>query len=94
MTRFRNGATGSLGHEKLDVYRLAIGYGALVFEKSEKLNGVHRHARNQWIRASQSIPLNIAESKGYSPNTRSLEITTRKLYAIFSVDVISCTDRA
>ena len=49
-----------LGHEKLDVYRLAIGYLAWVFEKSEKLNGAHRHARNQWIRASQSIPLNIA----------------------------------
>ncbi len=27
-----------LGHEKLDVYRLAIGYVAWVFEKSEKLN--------------------------------------------------------
>jgi len=34
-----------LGHEKLDVYRLAIGYVAWVFEKSEKLNGAHRHAR-------------------------------------------------
>jgi len=49
------------GHEKLDVYRLAIGYVAWVFEHSEKLNGARRHARDPWLRASQSIPLNIAE---------------------------------
>ncbi len=55
-----------LGHEKLDVYRIAIGYVAWVFEKSERLNGVHRHARNQWLRTSQSIPLNIAEGNGKS----------------------------
>jgi len=45
----------ALGHEKLDVYRLAISCVAWVFERSEKLNGVHRHARDQWLRASQSI---------------------------------------
>ncbi len=54
----------ALGHEKLDVYRLAIGYVAWVFEQSERLNGAHRHARDQWLRASQSIPLNIAEGNG------------------------------
>jgi four helix bundle protein len=48
----------------LDVYRLAISYVAWVYEHSEKLNGVHRHARDQWLRASQSIPLNIAEGNG------------------------------
>ena len=51
----------ALGHEKLDVYHLAIGYVAWVFEHSDKWNGVHRHARDPWLRASQSIPLNIAE---------------------------------
>lgn len=53
-----------LGHEKLDVYRLSIGYVAWVYEKAEGLNGVHRAARDQWLRASQSIPLNIAEGNG------------------------------
>ena len=28
------------------------------------MNGLHRHARDQWLRAAQSIPLNIAEGNG------------------------------
>ena len=54
----------TLGHEKLDVYGLSIGYVAWVYEKAEGLNGVHHPARDQWLRASQSIPLNIAEGNG------------------------------
>ncbi len=54
----------ALGHEKLDVYRLAIGYVAWVYEKAATLEGIHRAARDQWLRASQSIPLNIAEGNG------------------------------
>ena len=54
----------SLGHEKLDVYRLSIDYVAWVFAQSVELTGIHRHARDQWLRASQSIPLNIAEGNG------------------------------
>jgi len=53
-----------LGHEKIDVYRLSIGYVAWVHVKCARLGGVHRSARNQWLRASQSIALNIAEGKG------------------------------
>ena len=53
-----------LGHEKRDVYRLSIGYVAWVYEKAGTLTGVHRPARDQWLRASQSIPLNIAEGNG------------------------------
>ena len=53
-----------LGHEKLDVYRLSIGYAAWVYAKAAGLNGIHRAARDQWLRASQSIPLNIAEGNG------------------------------
>ena len=56
----------SLGHEKLDVYRLSIAYVAWVFEQSETLSGSHRHAQDQWLRASQSVPLNIAEGNGKS----------------------------
>jgi four helix bundle protein len=53
-----------LGHEKLDVYCLAIDYVAWVYTTSAELNRNHRHARDQWLRASQSIPLNIAEGNG------------------------------
>ena len=45
-----------LGHEKLDVYRISIGYLAWVYEKTDGLNRVHRAALDQWLRASQSIP--------------------------------------
>ena len=53
-----------IGHEKLDVYRLSIEYVAWVYEKAAALKGIHRPARDQWLRASQSIPLNIAEGNG------------------------------
>ena len=58
-----------LGHEKLDVYRLSIGYVAWVYEEVGSLTGVHRPARDQWVRASQSIPLNIAEGNGKTAQT-------------------------
>ena len=51
-------------HERLDVYRLSIDYVAQSFETSQSLSGLHRHARDQWLRAAQSIPLNIAEGNG------------------------------
>jgi len=54
----------TLGHEKLDVYRLSIEYVAWVFEQAKSLNGIYRPARDQWLRASQSVPLNIAEGNG------------------------------
>ena len=54
----------TLGHEKLDVYRLSIAYVAWVYEKANTLKGIHRPARDQWLRASQSIALNIAEGNG------------------------------
>jgi hypothetical protein len=53
-----------LGHEKLDVYRLAMGYEEWVFEKAGALTRIHRPARDQWLRASHSIPPNIAEGNG------------------------------
>ncbi len=48
------------GHEQLDVYRLAIGYVAWSYRLAKELSGVDRHARDQLLRAAQSIPLNIA----------------------------------
>ncbi len=51
-------------HDRLDVYRLSIEYVANAFDTSRLLSGLHRHARDQWLRAAQSIPLNIAEGNG------------------------------
>ncbi len=51
-------------HEKLDVYKLSIEYVAFSYQIAKTLSGVHRHARDQWLRAAQSIPLNIAEGNG------------------------------
>ena len=51
-------------HERLDVYRLSIEYVATSFRVAKSLNGSLRHARDQWLRAAQSIPLNIAEGNG------------------------------
>ena len=51
-------------HDRLDVYRLAIDYVATSFADAKSLDGVYRHARDQWLRAAQSIPLNIAEGNG------------------------------
>jgi four helix bundle protein len=75
----------TLRHEKLDVYCLAINYVAWVFEHSEKLNGVHRHARDQWLRASQSIPLNIAEGNG-----KTAEADRRRYFEIARGSVFEC----
>ncbi len=51
-------------HDRLDVYRLSIEYVASSFSLAKDLNGLHRHARDQWLRAAQSVPLNIAEGNG------------------------------
>jgi four helix bundle protein len=66
-----------MGHEKLDVYRLSIGYVAWHCEKAETLIGVHHPARDRSLRASQSVPLNIAEGNGKTADAdrrRYLEI--------------------
>lgn len=51
-------------HEKLDVYRLALEYVGETFRMARDLSGLHRHSRDQWLRAAQSISLNIAEGNG------------------------------
>ena len=53
----------SFGHEKLDVYRTAIEYVGWAYRFCESLKG-HRNAKDQLLRASQAIPLNIAEGNG------------------------------
>ena len=51
-------------HERLDVYRLSIDYVAFSYGIAKGLTGMNRPARDQWLRAAQSIPLNIAEGNG------------------------------
>ncbi|MDP3480018.1 MAG: four helix bundle protein [Desulfoprunum sp.] len=75
----------TLGHEKLDVYHLSIGYVAWVYEKSDGLTGTHRHARDQWLRASQSIPLNIAEGNG-----KTGEADRRRYFEIARGSALEC----
>ncbi len=38
-------------HEKLDIYRLAVEYVADSFGIAKELSGLHRHSRDQWLRA-------------------------------------------
>ena len=75
----------TLGHEKLDVYRLCIGYVAWVYEKVETLAGVHRSARDQWLRASQSIALNIAEGNG-----KTADADRRRYFEIARGSALEC----
>lgn len=75
----------TLGHEKLDVYRLSVGYVAWVYGKAGGLAGVHRPARDQWLRASQSIPLNIAEGNG-----KTAEADRRRYFEIARGSALEC----
>ena len=61
-----SGSKGSwmgFGHEKLDAYRAAIEYVGWAYRFCEGLKG-HRNAKDQLLRASQAMPLNIAEGNG------------------------------
>ena len=75
----------TLGHEKLDVYRLSIAYVAWVYEKARMLNGIHRAARDQWLRASQSISLNIAEGNG-----KTADADRRRYFEIARGSALEC----
>jgi len=57
-------AEHAFDHERLDVYRLSIEYVGFSFGIAKTLGGISRQARDQWLRAAQSIPLNIAEENG------------------------------
>jgi four helix bundle protein len=53
----------TFGHEQLDVYRASIEYAGWAFRLCERLTA-HRNAKDQLLRASQAVPLNIAEGNG------------------------------
>ncbi len=51
-------------HEKLDIYRVSLEFAAWSYRLCKMLKGSDRHARDQILRASQSIPQNVAEGTG------------------------------
>jgi four helix bundle protein len=66
-------------HDRLDVYRLAVEDTAESSCVAQGLSGLYRYARDQWLRAAQSIPLNIAEGNGKrSPNDRARFLDTAR----------------
>ena len=54
-------------HEKLHIYRLSIEFVAWSYEIAKTFKGIDPITKDQLIRASQSIPLNIAEGNGRKP---------------------------
>ncbi len=78
-------ATGmTFGHEQLDVYRAAVEYVGWAFRLCERLKA-HRNAKDQLLRASQSIPLNIAEGNG-----KSTEGERRRFFEIARASTLEC----
>ena len=79
-------------HEKLDVYKAALEFVAWSFEASNALSGPHRHARDQLLRSSQSVPQNIAEGNGkrsHADRQRFFEIARGSaLESAASLDVL------
>ena len=55
------GTAQTSDHERLPVNCLSINDVPRVFEPSQSLAELQRHARYQWLRAPQSFPVNNAE---------------------------------
>ena len=75
----------SFGHERLDVYNLSVEYVTWVLEESSALKGDNRSIKDQWLRASQSIPLNIAEGNG-----KGSKADRRRFFEIARGSVMEC----
>jgi hypothetical protein len=65
-----------VGHERLDVSCAAIEYVGWAYRYCETLKG-HRDAKDQLPRASQAIPLNIAEGNGRALLDRIVAMLTK-----------------
>ncbi len=72
------------GHEQLDVYRVSIEYVGWAYRLCENLKG-HSNAKNQLLRASQAIPLNIAEGNG-----KGTEGDRRRFFEIARGSALEC----
>lgn len=74
----------TFGHEQLDVYRAAVEYVGWAFRLCERLKA-HRNAKDQLLRALQSIPLNIAEGNG-----KPTEGERRRFFEIARGSTLEC----
>ncbi len=74
------------GHEQLDAYRLAIEYVAWAYKLANGLKGADRHIRDQLLRASHSIPLNIAEGNG-----KGTSADRRRFFEIARGSALECS---
>ena len=84
----------AFGHEKLDVYRLALDYVKWVYELNQGNLTIDRHIRDQWIRACYSIVLNIAEGNGRggaADRRRFFEISRGSAYECAAIQDILAT---
>ncbi|MBI1367956.1 MAG: four helix bundle protein [Planctomycetes bacterium] len=85
-------------HEKLDVYRLSIEFVGWVIRLVADMDGFARQARDQLLRSSQSIPLNIAEGNGKragKDRCRSFEIARGSaMESAATLDVIAAIGAA
>lgn len=57
-----------LDYERLDVYQVSLDFAAWSHALAKHLGPESRHSRDQLLRASQSITLNIAEGCGKLPS--------------------------
>src|SRR5262245_6192736 len=57
-----------LDHEQLDVYQASVDFAAWSYGLAKQLRTIDRHSRDQLLRASHSIALNIAEGCGKLPS--------------------------
>jgi four helix bundle protein len=72
-------------HERLDVYRTALEFVRIANDLMSSLGQRHRQFRDQLIRASMSIPLNIAEGNG-----KRSEAERRRFFEIARGSAMEC----
>ncbi len=75
----------AFSHERLDVYRAAIEYVGWAHRLCMGLKGDQRSTKDQLLRASQSIPLNIAEGNG-----KVTEADRRRYFEIARGSTLEC----
>jgi len=74
----------SFGHERLDVYRAAIEYVGWAYRLCGGIKG-HRNAKEQLLRASQTIPRIIAEG-----NSKATDGDRRRYFEIARGSALEC----